>query len=404
MREDLRDNLKYTCLFGGGAIRGIAYIGTIKAFEELGLTADTLAGSSVGAIFASLLAVGYTSEELRQVFSKVNFELFKDFAIGIGPLFALSKGEVFLEWLRELIERKFYGDKYKKGENRAVTFKDIEKNLIIITTNLSNFECKEFSKSETPDYEIASAVRISSCMPGLMKPIEYNKTLLVDGDLQKSWPMWKLSSTLKNSKDRILEMRLEGHYDSNNISGIDYANAVYSCMTSMSTSFVTDIYASKDKFDYIVFNTGKTVVVDFNLNENKRNELIQAGYTQTINYFKEVLPAKKLKIKTHYEVIYSHFVKIQKLINANKIFKGKIQLGDLFMDLCNSKDVIDLDDLREIKKFKNLFISNIKYPPLFGKIKLNNETLVKAELSKINNMLSSKINEFENYLDFYASK
>lgn len=400
----MKNNLKYTCLFGGGAIRGVAYIGTLKAFEELGIKTDTLAGSSVGAIFAALLAVGYTSEELKQIFSKVNFELFKDIAIGIGPLFALSKGEVFLEWLRELIEKKYYGDKYKKGENRAVTFKDIEKNLIIITTNLSNFECKEFSKFETPDYEIASAIRISSCMPGLMKPIEYNKTLLVDGDLQKSWPMWKLSQTLTNSCDRILELRLEGYYDSSNISGIDYANAVYSCMTSMSTSFVTDIYAQKDKFDYIVLNTGKTVVVDFNLNENKRNELIQSGYEQTINYFREILPAKKAKIKNHYEIIQSHFSKIQKLINANKIFKAKIQLGDLFMDLCTYKDIIDLNDLKEIKNFKEIFISNIKYPPLFGKIKLNNENLIKAELNKINNNLNSKLDELEKYLELYPLK
>ncbi len=400
----MTNNLKYTCLFGGGAIRGVAYIGALKAFEELGLTSDTYAGSSVGAIFASLIAVGYNSDELKQIFSKVNFELFKDIAIGVGPLFALSKGEVFLEWLRELIEKKYYGDKYKKGENRAVTFKDIDKNLIIITTNLSNFECKEFSKFETPDYEIASAIRISSCMPGLMKPIEYNKTLLVDGDLQKSWPMWKLSKNLQNSPDRILELRLEGYYDSNNISGIDYANAVYSCMTSMSTSFVTDIYAQKDKFDYIVFNTGKTVVVDFNLNETKRNELIQSGYEQTMNYFKQILPIKKHKIRDYYEIIYSHFIKIQKFINSNKIIKAKMQLGELFMDLCSYKDIIDLVVLKEIKNFKNTFLSNIKYPPLFGKVKLNNETLIKAELAKINNNINSKLNDFEKYLKLFPVK
>ena len=400
----MENNLKYTCLFGGGAIRGVAYIGAIKAFEELGIMSDTFAGSSVGSVFAALLAIGYTSEELKHVFSKVNFELFRDIAIGIGPLFALSKGEVFLEWLRELIEKKFYGDKYKKGENRAVTFKDIDKNLIIITTNLSNFECKEFSKFETPDYEIASAIRISSCMPGLMKPIEYNKTLLVDGDLQKSWPMWKLSNNLMSSHERILELRLEGYYDSNNISGIDYANAVYSCMTSMSTSFVTDIYANKDKFDCTVFNTGKTVVVDFNLNENKRNELIQSGYEQTITYFTQILPVKKAKIKNHYEIIQAHVNKIQKFINSNNIFKAKIQLGDLFMDLCNYKDIIDLEDLKEIKTFKNMFIQNIKYPPLFGKAKLNNETLIKTEVTKINRNLINKINELEKYLYLYPLK
>ena len=398
------NSLKYTCLFGGGAIRGIAYIGAIKAFEELGLVSDTFAGSSVGSIFASLLAVGYTSDELKQIFAKVNFELFRDIAIGVGPLFALSKGEVFLEWLRELIEKKFYGDKYKKGENKAVTFKDLEKNLVIITTNLSNFECKEFSKLETPDFEIASAIRISSCMPGLMKPIEYNKTLLVDGDLQKSWPMWKLSKNLENSKDRILELRLEGYYNSNNISGIDYANAVYSCMTSMSTSFVTDIYAGNDKYDYIVYNTGKTVVVDFNLNETKRNDLIQAGYDQTIDYFRNVLPNKKTMIKASYECIYADICKIQKLIESNKIFKAKVQLGDLFMYFCDCKDAIDDVDVAEIQNFKDIFLANIKYPALFGKVGLKNDNLIKAELAKLKNKLEIKIEEFQNYLELYPAK
>lgn len=203
----MNKSLKYTCLFGGGAIRGVSYIGAIKALEELGISPTTFAGSSVGSIIAAMLAVGYTAEEMKDIFLKCNFDLFKDISIGLGPIFALSKGEVFLEWVRELIEKKFYGDKYKKGLNRAVTFKDIKNNLVVITTNLSNFECKEFSRFETPDYEIASAVRISCCMPGLMKPIEYNKTLLVDGDLQKSWPMWKLSKNLLLPDERILEFR-----------------------------------------------------------------------------------------------------------------------------------------------------------------------------------------------------
>ncbi len=395
------NNFKYTCLFGGGAIRGVSYIGAIKALEELGVNPTTLAGSSVGSIIAAMLAVDYTAEEIKEIFLKVNFELFKDISIGIGPIFALSKGEVFLEWVRELIESKYYGKKYKKGANRAVTFKDIDKNLVIITTDLSNFECKEFSKFETPDYEIASAIRISSCMPGLMKPIEYNKTLLVDGDLQKSWPMWKLSKNLLLSDERILEFRLEGYYDTNDITGIDYANAVYSCMTAMATNFITNIYAKKDKFDYIVLNTGDIVVVDFNIAENKRLELIESGYKQTMNYFSNILPKKKAKIKNNYEIILSHMQKIQKYINARKIIKAKVQLGELFTDLCELNSIIDLADYNDIKNFKNMFLKSIIYPPLFGKILLEHENLIKAEITRINNNLSQKVNDLENYLELY---
>lgn len=400
----MNKSLKYTCLFGGGAIRGVSYIGAIKALEELGISPTTFAGSSVGSIIAAMLAVGYTAEEMKDIFLKVNFDLFKDISIGLGPIFALSKGEVFLGWVRELIEKKFYGDKYKKGLNRAVTFKDIKNNLVVITTNLSNFECKEFSRFETPDYEIASAVRISCCMPGLMKPIEYNKTLLVDGDLQKSWPMWKLSKNLLLPDERILEFRLEGYYDTNDISGIDYANAVYSCMTAMSTAFITNIYADKDKFDYIVLNTGDIVVVDFNISENKRLDLIQSGYNQTMKYFNSILPEKKAKIKNNYQIIYNHMLKIQKLINSRKILKAKIQLGELFTELCDLNNIIDLADYNDLKSFKDMFLNHINYPPLFGAITLNNEKLIKTELARIIANLGEKLDELTSYLEIYPLK
>lgn len=398
------NNFKYTCLFGGGAIRGVSYIGAVKALEELGIIPDRLAGSSVGSIFAALLAVGYNAEELKDIFIKVNFELFKDISIGLGPLFAISKGEVFLEWVRELIEKKYYGENYKKGVNPAVTFKDIKKNLVVITTNLSNFECKEFSRFDTPDYEIASAVRISCCMPGLMKPIEYNKTLLVDGDLQKSWPMWKLSKHLLNDDERILEFRLEGNYESNDISGINYANAVYSCMTAISTSFITNIYGNKDKFDYIVLNTGDIVVVDFNINEAKRNDLINSGYNQTISYFKDFLIEKKSKIRHNYSIIQAHITKIQKYIKSNNIQKAKNQMGELFMDLPGLSEIIDLTDYNEIKKFRDIFLKNLKYPALFGKVTLSNFKLIDTELNKINNKISKKLEEFDSYLKTYQKK
>ena len=100
------NSLKYTVIFGGGAIRGIAYIGAVNALKEYGVEIGTLAGSSVGAVFAGLLAVGYDNDELKELFLNVNFDLFRDIHFGLGKEFALSKGGVFLDWLRELIENK----------------------------------------------------------------------------------------------------------------------------------------------------------------------------------------------------------------------------------------------------------------------------------------------------------
>ena len=86
------DAYKYTCIFGGGAIRGVAYVGALKALDELGVEIQTLAGSSVGSIIASLLAVGYTTDEIYEIIIGVNFDLFRDIHFGFGKTFALSKG------------------------------------------------------------------------------------------------------------------------------------------------------------------------------------------------------------------------------------------------------------------------------------------------------------------------
>ena len=82
------NSLKYTVIFGGGAIRGIAYIGAVNALKEYSVEIDTLAGSSVGAVFAGLLAVGYDNDELKELFLNVNFDLFRDIHFGLGKEFA----------------------------------------------------------------------------------------------------------------------------------------------------------------------------------------------------------------------------------------------------------------------------------------------------------------------------
>ena len=398
------NSLKYTCLFGGGAIRGIAYVGTMRAMEELGINPTTLAGSSVGSVIAGLMAVGYSAEEAYDVFIQFNFERFRDVQLSLGPKFALSKGELFLEWIRDLIEKKYYGAKYQKGTQKAVTFKDIEKDLVIITTDLSSFECKEFSKYETPDYEIASAIRISCGMPGLMRPVEYNNSILVDGDLQKSWPMWKLSKHLLPQDERVLEFRLEGDFEGNDKNTIEYVNSLYAFTTSMATTFIIDIYGKNDKFDYIVINAGDINIVDFNMPEEKRRDLMEKGYAQTIEYFKKVLPDKKQKLHYMYSNLYEKLKKVSKNIKKHNITNAKNQICEVFVDLCEYKDFIDNQYYEYIRGFKNILLDNINYPALFGKTTLRKTDEVEKYLDKILTALENKIKEIETFLSYKKTK
>lgn len=392
-------SLEYTCIFGGGAIRGISYVGAVKAMEELGIYPNTIAGSSVGAIFAGLLAVGYTAEELREIFMQVNYELFRDIHFGFGKDFALSKGEIFLDWLKELIEKKYYGENFKKDcNNKSITFSDLDKNLVIIATDLTNFKYKEFSKFETPDFEVACAIRISSTMPGLMKPVEVNGALIVDGDLQKSWPLWRLSKTLCPNNERILEFRLEGEYEGKGQNTINFMNTLYSCVTSLATDFIIDIYGNRDKFDYIKINTGSVIVVDFNLAKEKRKELMDISYQQTMDYFNKFLPNKKRKILKYYKDIYKHLSKIKIYILSNKIKQAKNELGNLYMNASSAKKYIDLQYYKMIDEFKDNFLDNINTALLLGIVSLQDQKSIKTQINSLVYLFEEKIMELESYI------
>ena len=375
------ESLKYTCLFGGGALRGAGHVGVLKAFEELGITCERFGGSSVGSIIAALRAIGYSTDELAEIFLAVNFELFRDISFGFNTKFALSKGEVFLEWFRELIEKKFYGENYSKGHNPPVKFKDIDKELFIISTNMKDFSCCEFSTYSTPDFEVAMAVRISCCAPGLMRAVNIEDKLLVDGDLMKGRPMWSLSERLKETKGRICEIRLEGEFFGDDSSPLNYVNGMYSCMTYSETSFIKEIYGKNDKFDYIVVNTGDVLVFDFNYPHDKRQAIIDAGYNSTIQYFKNKLPLKKQKIYSVYEKILDSTRNIQQQMLIKKYSKAKEILAELFILIEDVKEIIDFGVLNEIKIFQ----------------KCENIDLVKSQLLLIIDLLTTKTKEFEEY-------
>lgn len=392
------NSLKYSCIFGGGAVRGMAYVGIIKALEQLQIFPETISGSSVGAVFAGLFALGYTAEELKDTFMQVNYELFKDIHFGFGKSLAISKGEIFLEWIRDLIEKKYYGENYKKGENKPVTFADLDKNLIVIATDLTNFKYKEFSKFETPEFEVAYAIRISATMPGLMKPVEDKGVMLIDGDLQKSRPLWQLSEKLCLEDSRVLEFRLEGEGDGNDLGAIDFVNTVYTCFTSIATDYIIEHYGGRDKYDYIKINTGSVLIVNFNIPQEKREELMESGYLQTIDYFKNLLPEKKKKILKHYKNIYKQLVKIKKSIAANKIRNARDEMGLLYMEITPSVKIIDSKYYNMIELFKNNFFLNITPASFFGVFNLRDLRLIQTQINFVVDAFEEKILELESYI------
>lgn len=379
--------LKYTCLFGGGAIRGLAYAGAIRAMEELNIEYDIVGGSSVGSIIASLIAIGYKSYEIENFFMKVNFDLFKDIHLGFRKTFAISKGEIFSDWLNELLKNKLDGI-----TGRNIKFEDIQKDLVIISTDIKHFQPQVFSRETTPDFEVAKAIKISSTMPGFLAPYEFEDKELADGDLLKASPMWKLSEQLENSESRILEFRLEGDYNKNDKNPISYINTIYSCVTDAATNFVTEVYGKNDRFDYITINTGDVFFADFNLDKDSRRKLINLGYEQTKKYFTEQLPLKKEILIDIYSKISKYLKKSKKGLISKNVEEAQWWLGDIFTELCENKELIDPNIYNLIVDLKNNISNNIS-KILFLHTYFKNSKELEKQYDSITSIIDTRIAE-----------
>lgn len=395
---------KYICIFGGGGIRGIAYIGALKALKELKIQCDTFVGSSVGAIFAAFCTIGYTYEEIKEIMYEFNASVFKDINIGISAEFALSKGEVFENWLREKIERKFYGEKYKKGENPPVTFSDIEKDLFILATDIASNSQFVFSKNRTSNFEIAKAVKISASFPGLMKPFEFEDKLLVDGDLAKAKPLWEICSELKNINSRILEFRLEGSKNSINIKNVlDYFNTVYSSMSNFCSEYIINNYNDKDNFDYILIDTKDLLILDFQIQNEKKDSLVKIGYETTKEYLTKELIEKKKSFLLLYKKIQKTLQEIKPHVKKGNALSTKKILTNFICNMDFKYTLLDKNFMNEFYSFKQALLADITetdfLPITILKNKVEHHKILQGLLEK----LEFKINDLQDYIEKYCS-
>jgi len=72
-------------VFSGGGALACAYIGALEELDSRGIlkNIDNYAGSSVGSLFASLLACGASVQFLNKELKKLNLKELKDDSVGI---------------------------------------------------------------------------------------------------------------------------------------------------------------------------------------------------------------------------------------------------------------------------------------------------------------------------------
>lgn len=199
----------------GGGLKGLAYIGVIKALEELNIKIDYLSGTSSGSMFASFYAMGYTSEQIKEK----TIDYYKMLTtIRKRPI--LKAGVTYITTGTARIEGLVSGKNIEDLVNVASKDKDIiNMNQIkipyAITTvdTITTKECIFLSQNidlkndENIDYiydaPIATATRASMSFPGIFTPCQYKQYNFIDGGTKDNLPV----QILKNmGADKILAL------------------------------------------------------------------------------------------------------------------------------------------------------------------------------------------------------
>lgn len=157
-------------VFEGAGIRGIAYCGALQKMEEKGWLRSVrrVGGTSSGAVTALTLALGYSSNEIKELISSTAFKKLNDgrflFAGGISRVnkyFGWYRNKKADEWLGRIIETK--------SGNADISFRELKekgyKDLYVTGTSLNKQQLIIFSYETYPDMKVRDAVRISMSIP-----------------------------------------------------------------------------------------------------------------------------------------------------------------------------------------------------------------------------------------------
>lgn len=162
-----KKKIKIGLALGGGGARGIGHIGVLKAFEELGIKIDYIAGTSAGSLVGALYAGGYDAKQLENIAKNI-----KEKDIRTSRFFWRPSSS---ESIENLIKKCFNKD--------DVTFADLSIPMSVVSVDLVSGKEIDFMAGD-----LAKAVAGSCSVPGIFKPVIYGDYHLVDGGLCNNVP------------------------------------------------------------------------------------------------------------------------------------------------------------------------------------------------------------------------
>lgn len=210
--------MRADAVFEGGGMKALGLVGALSVAEERGYQWVNLAGTSAGAIVASLVAAGYTAEELYRLIRSTDFSLFRDRPLWgriplAGPFVSLLtgnglyRGDAMEAWLAEQLAAKgvkVFGDlEFPPSPDPLMAESRFRFRLQVIVADISRGRMVVLPRDahryglDPRRLSVAQAVRWSASLPFFFQPGRLrvgghpgHEVYFVDGGLLSNFPVW----------------------------------------------------------------------------------------------------------------------------------------------------------------------------------------------------------------------
>lgn len=199
----------------GGGMKGAAHIGVIKALEEQNIHIDYISGTSSGSIIAGMYAMGYTTDEMYEIFKnyskKLNYiSIFNILKLIYGIVIekkiiirALNNGKMLKKIINEVCQNKNIKCISEVKMPLLIPSVDLNSGTVCVFTSRNYRTSYSNNIVYKSDINLCDAIYASCTYPGVFEPSQFGNMYLLDGGMRENIP-WKETKAM--GADKVLSV------------------------------------------------------------------------------------------------------------------------------------------------------------------------------------------------------
>jgi NTE family protein len=179
---------KIAFVASGGAAKGAAHLGVLRAADELGIPFDMYVGSSMGAVMAAMVGQGISVEKVVDSLRLPWGRRTRGPGLGYRTFFQVTPPSTWEGW-RYFLSGIFSLDRLEavlRDRLPKNDFRKIDKEIYVVATDLDSCERAVFGRGYEEHVPISQAVAASCAIPVMFRPYKINGRYYIDGEIKRT--------------------------------------------------------------------------------------------------------------------------------------------------------------------------------------------------------------------------